>query len=56
MIEKFLGLCYSINRDKEEQLLDKIFGYEFKNRRCKTNKIMQRKDLTKAIREASIND
>ena len=26
------------------------------NRRCKINKIMQRKDLTKAIREASIND
>lgn len=42
--------------DKEEQLFNKIFGYEFKNRRCKINKIMQRKDLTKAIREASIND
>ena len=39
--------------DQTEELLNKLFGYKFKNRRCKFNKIMQRKDLSKVIRENS---
>lgn len=38
--------------DETERFLNKVFGYEFKNRRCKFNKVMQRKDLTKVIRES----
>lgn len=38
--------------DETEEFLNKVFGYEFKNRRCKFNKVMQRKDLTKVIRES----
>lgn len=37
--------------DKTEELFNNLFGYRFENRRCKLNKIIQRKDLSKVIRE-----
>ncbi len=38
--------------DETEGFLNAVFGYEFENRKCKFNKVMQRKDLTKVIRES----
>ena len=37
--------------DETEQFLEKLLGCQFENRRYKFDKIMQRKDITKAIRE-----
>lgn len=41
--------------DKEtESELNKVFGYKFENEICKLNKVVQRKEITKALRENNI--
>ena len=37
--------------DGTKEFLEKKLGYSFENNRCKFNKVLQRKDITKAIRE-----
>lgn len=39
--------------ENTEILLNKIFGYKFKKNKCKIKRIMQRKDLSRKIREES---
>ena len=37
--------------DDTKEFLEKKLGYSFENSRCKFDKVLQRKDITKAIRE-----
>ena len=36
--------------DQTEEILNNEFGFEFKNRFCKLDKLMQRKELSKVLR------
>lgn len=38
--------------DDTKELLEKKLGYSFENNRCKFDKVVQRKDITKALRES----
>ena len=44
------NIILTIDEDTKELLEEKL-GYSFENNRCKFNKLLQRKDITKAIRE-----